>query len=210
MRVLAVIVLSPLLPLAAAAQQTGEAGAGLKVHIVPGERTVIYGSPTEAQAACTGAGGNFGLESGRFVCVNPRARLESTRAEVAPPAAPSHAPGQDASARGMDVESITLRPGEAVSFTLAEGFNHQLLRRSEPSAPGAISVGYEVTGNVSRVTATSRTGHALTFRVLADPDGNGGFSPAGEIALPGDGTPAVRDWPGSLGTISIGSFVRPD
>ncbi|MGQ0558665.1 MAG: hypothetical protein ACT4OE_03640 [Sphingosinicella sp.] len=104
------------------------------------------------------------------------------------------------------VERLTLRPGESASFTLARGFDHQLLVRAAPGAPGAITVSYEVAGGMSTITATSRTGFALTFSVLADPDGNGGYSQMGEIALPGDGTAAVRRWPGSLGPINVGSF----
>lgn len=105
---------------------------------------------------------------------------------------------------------MTLEPGSSASFTLAQGFSHQLLQRAPPSAPGAITISYEVTGGVSRITATSSTGRGLSFSILADPDGKGGFSPMGEIALPGDGTPATRSWPGSLGTINVGNFVdRP-
>ena len=191
---------------AAAAQETG---AGLRVETRPAAGIAIFASPTEAQAACTGAGGNFGLENGRFVCVNPRSPLRSTRTQVAPPAAVAGPDASDSSARGIEVESLTLRPGENASFTLAQGGSHQLLRRAAPSAPGAITVVYETAEGGSRLIATSRTGHALRFTVLADPDGNGGFSPMGEIALPGDGTPATRRWPGALGTISIGGFVRP-
>lgn len=191
---------------AAAAQETG---AGLRVETRPGGGIAIFASPTEAQAACTGAGGNFGLENGRFVCVNPRSPLRSTRTEVAPPAAAAGPETSDSTARGIEVESLTLRPGEHASFTLAQGYSHQLLRSAAPSAPGAITVAYEVAGGRSRITATSRTGHALRFTVLADPDGNGSFSPMGEIALPGDGTPATRSWPGALGAISIGNFARP-
>lgn len=105
-----------------------------------------------------------------------------------------------------DVERITLAPGERASFTLAKGFDHQLLRRAAPDAKGAITVSYEVAGGQSVLTAVSRAGHPLAFTVLADPDGNGGFSPAGKVALPGDGTPTTRSWPGSLGTINIGDF----
>ena len=190
----------------AAAQETG---AGLRVESRPGGGIAIFASPTEAQAACTGAGGNFELENGRFVCVNPRSPLRSTRSEVAPPAAAAGADASDVPARGIEVESLTLRPGENASFTLAQGYSHQLLRRAEPSAPGVITVTYEVAAGHSRITAISRTGHALRFTVLADPDGNGGFSPMGEVAMPGDGTPATRSWPGTLGAISIGNFVRP-
>lgn len=110
-------------------------------------------------------------------------------------------------APGTEVERITLRPGESASFTLAPGYEHQLLRRAAPNARGAITIRYEVAGGQSTVTATSHAGHALTFSVLADPDGNGGFAGMGEVPLPGDGTPATRSWPGSLGPINVGGFV---
>ena len=119
-----------------------------------------------------------------------------------PLAAMAQSPGP-----GTDVERVTLQPGESASFTLATGFDHQLLQRAAPDAKGAITVRYEVVGGQSRITATSRTGYATVFTVLADPDGNGGFQAAGEISLPGDGSAASRSWPGSLGTINIGNFV---
>lgn len=110
-------------------------------------------------------------------------------------------------APGTQVERIALRPGQSASFTLAPGFEHQLLRRAAPNARGAITIRYQVAGGQSTVTAISHAGRALTFSVLADPDGNGGFSGMGEIQLPGDGTPARRSWAGSLGTINVGGFV---
>jgi len=110
-------------------------------------------------------------------------------------------------APGTQVERIALRLGQSASFTLAPGFEHQLLRRARPNARGAITIRYEVAGGQSTVTAVSRVGHGLTFSVLADPDGNGGYSAMGEIQLPGDGTPARRSWPGALGTINVGGFV---
>ena len=192
---------------AAAGQDESAPSASVPVQTDPGGATFLFNNPTEAQRACTSAGGNFGLRDRRFVCVNPRGPLASTRTEAAAPAAPSHAPGADSSARGLDVESVTLRPGESASFTLATGFSHQLLRRVEPSAPGAITVSYEVVDGTSRVSATSRTGFSLTFQVLADQDGNGGFAPVGDVSVPGDGTAAMRRWPGSLGAISVGNFV---
>jgi hypothetical protein len=108
---------------------------------------------------------------------------------------------------GTQVERITLRPGESASFTLAPGFSHQLLRRAAPGARGAITVRYEIAGGQSTITATSRTGYPLSFSVLADPDGDGGFTGMGEIALSGDGRPAARSWPGSLGPVNVGGFV---
>ena len=110
-------------------------------------------------------------------------------------------------APGIQVERISLRPGESASFTLAPGFEHQLLRRAAPNARGAITIRYDVAHGQSRVTAISHAGRALTFSVLADPDGNGGFTGMGEIQLPGDGRPATRIWVGSLGTINVGGFV---
>jgi hypothetical protein len=181
-----------------------EQGASVSVEIVPGGHTALFNSPTEAQAACTGAGGNFGLQQRRFVCVNPRGPVRSTRTDAAPPAASeSGTTGSDA-----EVESLTLRPGEVASFTLAQGGSHQLLRRAAADAAGAITIRYESNGGASTIIASSRTGYPLTFSVLADPDGNGGFSPVGEVALPGDGTPARLSRNGVLGAISVGSFTR--
>lgn len=183
----------------------------MSVESRPGGTVTIFNDPAEAQAACTSAGGGFGLRERRFVCVNPRRRLQSTRtADPAPSVAPTPPPSSsdpDEAAPGTEVERITLRPGDRASFTLAQGFSHQLLRRASPSAAGAITIRYEVADGASRVTGTSSTGYPLRFSVLADPDGNGGFSAMGEISLPGDGTPATRSWRGSLGIINVGNFV---
>jgi hypothetical protein len=120
--------------------------------------------------------------------------------------APLAAYAQDVPA-GTDVERVTLAPGESASFTLAPGFDHQLLQKAAPGAKGAITIRYEASGGQSRITAVSHTGYATHFTVLADPDGNGGFEPAGDIDLPGDGTPATRAWPGALGTVNVGDFA---
>lgn len=108
---------------------------------------------------------------------------------------------------GTDVERVTLAPGQSASFTLAPGFDHQLLLAASPTDKGAITIRYEVANGQSTITATSRLGRATTFTVLADPDGNGGFQSMGEVALPGDGNPVTRAWPGNLGTINIGDFT---
>ncbi len=204
----ALLIALPLALLASPPAVAQEAGASVRVETVPGGRTALFASPAEAQAGCVGAGGNFGLRERRFICVNPRRPLQSTRTEPAPPATPARPDASNMSARGVEVDSITIQPGDRVSFTLAEGHSHRRLRRADPSAPGAITVSYEAHGGGARVIATSRTGYSLIFRVLADPDGNGGFSPMGEITLPGDGSPATRRWPASLGAIKIGNFRR--
>ena len=121
---------------------------------------------------------------------------------LTPLAAYAQAPGP-----GTDVERVTLQPGESASFTLAKGFDHQLLQRAAPDAKGAITVRYEVAGGRSRITAVSRTGYPTVFTVLADRDGNGGYEAMGDVSLPGDGTPGTRDWPGTLGTINVGDFL---
>lgn len=109
---------------------------------------------------------------------------------------------------GIGVDRITLHPGETRAFTLSPGTAHQLLVPADPAAAKAITVRYEVTGGTSRITATSRIGYTVGFTVLADPDGDGGFKPAGDVAnLAGNGTAVVRDWPGNLGTINVGDFV---
>ncbi|HEV2748214.1 MAG TPA: hypothetical protein VGW34_13055 [Allosphingosinicella sp.] len=120
--------------------------------------------------------------------------------------APAASPAQEV-APGLQVERVTLRPGESASFTLAPGFHHQLLKRAAPSDPGAITIRYEAGGGGSTITATSRAGHPLAFTILADPDGNGGFASMGEMSVSGDGTPATRSWPNPLGTINVGDFV---
>jgi hypothetical protein len=129
-------------------------------------------------------------------------RLILTAALLAFPLA-AHA--QEAPA-GTDVERLTLTPGQSASFTLAPGFDHQLLRHSAPDAKGAITIRYEVAGGRATVTAVSHTGYPTVFSVLADPDGDGGYTAAGEIRLAGDGTAASRSWPEPLGTINVGDF----
>jgi hypothetical protein len=191
---------------AAAAQGQTDQGVGLSVTSLPGGSVALFNTPTEAQLACTRAGGGFGLREGKWVCMNARTALKSTR--TAPPASPPRTELPQSVPPGIQVESVTLQPGESTSFILAPGFNHQLLRKSPPTAAGAITIRYDVVKGASRVVAIRGPGAALTFRVLADRDGNGGFTKIGEMTIPADGTGAARSWPGSLGPISVGEF-RP-
>jgi len=108
---------------------------------------------------------------------------------------------------GTDVDRVTLHPGESVSFTLSPGTDHQLLHETRASTPHAITIRYRTDGARSVLTAVSRTGTPMMFTVLADPAGNGGFAPAGDVLLPGDGKPVTRVWPHPLGTINVGDFV---
>src|ERR1700712_2024565 len=106
--------------------------------------------------------------------------------------APTALAAQDNPPPGTDVERIGLQPGESASFTLASGNEHQLLHRAAPNARGAITISYRAAGGQSTISAVSHTGYATSFSVLADPDGNGGFEPAGSIDLPGDGRTVTR------------------
>jgi hypothetical protein len=121
--------------------------------------------------------------------------------------APAALLAQDIPVPGTDVERIGLQPGESASFTLASGNAHQLLHRAAPNARGAITISYRAAGGQSTISAVSHTGYATSFSVLADPDGNGGFEPAGSIDLPGDGRTVTRSWPAPLGAINVGHFV---
>lgn len=110
--------------------------------------------------------------------------------------------------QGTAVERITLHPGETATFTLAPGKDHQLLNRAAPGTKGAITIRYEMIAGMPTVAATSGLGYDTAFTVLADPDGDGGYEPAGEIPLPGNGTPASRAWQKPLGTINVGDFAN--
>jgi hypothetical protein len=121
--------------------------------------------------------------------------------------APAALAAQDIPIPGIDVERIGLQPGESASFTLASGNEHQLLHRAAPTARGAITISYRAAAGQSTISAVSHTGYATSFSVLADPDGNGGFEPAGSIDLPGDGRTVTRSWPLALGAINVGHFV---
>ena len=66
-------------------------GVGVSVETSPGGTIATFNTPTEAQAACVRAGGNFGLRGRTLICVRPRTPLVSTRAAgpaTTPPPAP--------------------------------------------------------------------------------------------------------------------------
>lgn len=126
---------------------------------------------------------------------------------VAPGIAGAQETGNRLPGPGTAVERVTMHPGETASFTLAPGKDHQLLHAADPGTKGAITIYYDAEGTRSTITATSRTGYETVFSILADPEGSGGFKPVGEVQLPGDGRPAVRVFPGKLGTINVGSFA---
>ena len=107
---------------------------------------------------------------------------------------------------GVGVDRVTLHPGETKAFTLAPGQAHQLLVATDPAHPAAKVIRSDRRHVAHHGDQPHRT--TLGFTVLADPDGDGGFKPAGDIAdLPGNGTLVSRDWPGNLGMIKFGDFV---
>jgi hypothetical protein len=117
----------------------------------------------------------------------------AAQAQVAPP--------------GTAVERVTLSPGQSASFTLAPGKDHQLLNSAAPDSKGAITIKYEEVDGRATISAVSKTGYETSFTVLVDPDGDGGFEPAGDIKLAGDGTAAARSWPAPLGKVNVGDFL---
>ena len=111
-------------------------------------------------------------------------------------------------AAGIEAERVELSPGDRIAFTLAQGFSHQLLRKTKAArpAPHAIIISYAVINGESLVTISSRTGYPTRCSVLADPKGDGGFVPAGMIDVPGDGTLVEKRWPQAMGVLNIGNF----
>ena len=112
---------------------------------------------------------------------------------------------------GVDVDRVTLAPGETKAFTLAPGNSHQLLvATANKSAKGVIVLAYQASAAGSVLTATSRTGSSMAFTILADPDGNGSFEPAGAVDnLPGDGSVVTTRWSTHMGKLNVGDFVGP-
>jgi len=73
-------------------------------------------------------------------------------------------------------------------------------------APHAIIISYAVINVESLVTISSRTGYPTRCSVLADPKGDGGFTSAGMIDVPGAGTLVEKRWPQAMGMLNIGNF----
>lgn len=117
----------------------------------------------------------------------------------------AYAPAAAAPAE-VAVESIGLVPGQARTFVLRPGGSHQLLVPAAPDDPGAITLVYRAGGGRSAIVATSMAG-PVTFSVLADPDGDGGYVRAGSVAVTGDGRPTRQAFDRNLGAIVIGDVM---
>jgi hypothetical protein len=108
---------------------------------------------------------------------------------------------------GVAVETIGLNPGEARTFVLRPGKNHQLLVPAAIDDTGAISVTYTNSAGKSAITVTSALG-PMTYKVLSDPTGSGGYVDAGTFTMRGNGTATTETFNRALGAIVIGEF-RP-
>lgn len=108
---------------------------------------------------------------------------------------------------GVAVETIGLKPGEARTFVLRPGGHHQLLVPAAIDDPGAISVTYTDNGGKSAITVTSASG-PMTYKVLSDPTGSGGYVDAGTFTMRGNGTATTETFNRDLGAIVVGEF-RP-
>lgn len=118
----------------------------------------------------------------------------------------AYAPASAAPSVDVAVESIGLVPGQAKSFVLRPGGSHQLLVAAAPDDPGAITLVYRTNGGRSAIVATSLAG-PVTFSVLADPEGDGGYTRAGSVAVSGDGQPTRQAFDRNLGAIVVGDVM---
>ena len=107
----------------------------------------------------------------------------------------------------IGVETIGLNPGEAKSFVLRPGKNHQLLVPAAIDDAGAISVAYTDNAGKSVITVTSALG-PMTYKVLSDPTGSGGYVNAGTFTMRGNGTATTETFDRDLGAIVIGEFKQ--
>src|SRR3954466_13910220 len=107
---------------------------------------------------------------------------------------------------GAAVETVGLNPGEARSFVLRPGKNHQLLVPAAVDDPGAIAVTYTNSSGKSVLTVTSASG-PMTYKVLSDPTGSGGYVGAGTFTMRGNGTATTETFNRDLGAITVGEFT---
>jgi hypothetical protein len=107
---------------------------------------------------------------------------------------------------GVGVETVGLNPGEAKTFVLRPGGHHQLLVPAAIDDPGAISVTYTDSGGKSVLTVTSASG-PMTYKVLSDPTGSGGYVGAGTFTMRGNGTATTETFNRDLGAITVGEFT---
>ena len=107
---------------------------------------------------------------------------------------------------GIGVETVGLNPGEAKSFVLRPGKNHQLLVPAAIDDAGAISVAYTDTAGKSAITVTSALG-PMTYKILSDPTGNGGYVDAGTFTMRGNGNATTETFNRDLGAITVGEFT---
>lgn len=107
---------------------------------------------------------------------------------------------------GVGVETVGLNPGEAKTFVLRPGGHHQLLVPAAIDDPGAISVTYTDSAGKSVITVTSALG-PMTYKILSDPAGSGGYVNAGTFTMRGNGTATTETFNRDLGAIVIGEFT---
>jgi hypothetical protein len=108
---------------------------------------------------------------------------------------------------GIGVETVGLNPGEAKSFVLRPGKNHQLLVPAAIDDTGAISVTYTNSAGKSAITVTSALG-PMTYKILSDPTGSGGYVDAGTFTMRGNGTATTETFNRDLGAIVVGEFKQ--
>jgi hypothetical protein len=109
-------------------------------------------------------------------------------------------------APGIGVETIGLNPGEAKTFVLRPGGHHQLLVPAAVDDTGAITVTYTDSAGKSAITVTSALA-PMTYKVLSDPTGSGGYVDAGKFTMRGNGNATTETFDHNLGAITVGEFT---
>ncbi|WP_298023231.1 hypothetical protein [uncultured Parasphingopyxis sp.] len=114
----------------------------------------------------------------------------------------------------MEVDSLTLEPGDAVIFGFGEGFDHQLLlirhrgaeAISEPLSPGEVRAVLYVDDGASWLDMENATSERLTFDGLADRRGQGGYSTVPTRSVAPGGRAEAGRWDFPIYSLVIGEF----
>ncbi len=128
--------------------------------------------------------------------------------------AATEAAAQEVTDPNMEVDSIELRPGDAVIFGFGEGFDHQLLlvrhrgeeARTEPLEAGEVRASFASSEDAASLEIENATGETLYFDALADRRGSGGYGSVPTMAVPDGERIAAGEWGFRIHSLVIGEF----
>ena len=111
---------------------------------------------------------------------------------------------------GVEVENVTVTPGQSITFTMSKGFNHQLLRiRKNQKKLGNNDMRVSLSGDAAASVLTVENGGNVTrnYQVMADYSGNGGFQSVTAQQVAANGSQTYQ-FDRSVTTVNVGYF-RP-